>query len=88
MATISSASLHVPAHSRAGQTKPLPELRAFLRDKEAALKTLTPAPRFITVLAGLIVDLAVGLLVLLFDVIAVVHIDHGSRRARGAGPSE
>ncbi len=31
MATISSASLHVPAHSRAGQTKPLPELRAFLR---------------------------------------------------------
>ncbi len=31
MATISSASLHVPAHSRAGQTKPLAELRAFLR---------------------------------------------------------
>jgi len=31
MATISSASLHAPAHSRAGQTKPLAELRAFLR---------------------------------------------------------
>lgn len=31
MATISSASLHAPAPSRAGQAKPLAELRAFLR---------------------------------------------------------
>ena len=31
MATISSASFHAPAHSRAGQAKPLAELRAFLR---------------------------------------------------------
>ena len=31
MATISSASLHAPAHSRAGQAKPLADLRAFLR---------------------------------------------------------
>ena len=31
MATISSASLHAPANSRAGQAKPLAELRAFLR---------------------------------------------------------
>ena len=31
MATISSASFHAPAHSCAGQTKPLAELRAFLR---------------------------------------------------------
>ena len=31
MATTSSASLHAPAPSRAGQAKPLAELRAFLR---------------------------------------------------------
>jgi len=31
MATISSASLHAPAHSHAGQAKPFAELRAFLR---------------------------------------------------------
>ena len=32
MATISSASLHVPANSRARQAKPFAELRAFLRE--------------------------------------------------------
>ena len=32
MATISSASLHAPANSRAGQAKPFAELRAFLRE--------------------------------------------------------
>ena len=31
MATISSASLHAPAHSRDGLAKPFAELRAFLR---------------------------------------------------------
>ncbi|QHO74442.1 hypothetical protein ACH79_19145 [Bradyrhizobium sp. CCBAU 051011] len=31
MATISSASLHAPAHASAGLAKPLAELRAFLR---------------------------------------------------------
>ena len=31
MATISSASLHAPANSRAGQAKPFAGLRAFLR---------------------------------------------------------
>ena len=31
MATISSASLHVPAHSHAGLAKPLAELRTFWR---------------------------------------------------------
>jgi len=31
MATISSASLHAPANSRDGHSKPFAELRAFLR---------------------------------------------------------
>jgi hypothetical protein len=31
MATISSASFHAPSPSRAGQAKPVAELRAFLR---------------------------------------------------------